>query len=155
MNQSPFNVGTCFTLEDFTIEQVSELNRRYGAPLVDASDLATFFNLVGGHPFLSHRGIYEMAEHAIKINDLQESGASDQSPFGDHLRRLALSLSRDSKLLQAVRDVIEGRQCPGAETFYRLRSAGVLSGETTRACRLRCQLYAAYLRNHFFEGERQ
>ena len=33
VNQSPFNVGTRLTLEDFTREQVAELNRRYGSPL--------------------------------------------------------------------------------------------------------------------------
>src|SRR5206468_9769560 len=33
LNQSPFNVGTRLTLDDFTLEQVAELNRRYGSPL--------------------------------------------------------------------------------------------------------------------------
>ena len=32
MNQSPFNVGTRLALDDFTFEQVTELNRRYRAP---------------------------------------------------------------------------------------------------------------------------
>src|SRR5207248_2134491 len=32
-NQSPFNVGTRVTLEDFTLDEVADLNRRYGSPL--------------------------------------------------------------------------------------------------------------------------
>jgi hypothetical protein len=152
VNQSPFNVGTRFELEDFTIGQVAELNDRYGAPLANASQLQSFFDLVGGHPYLSHRGIYEMAERAIRLKDLLESAASDRGPFGDHLRRLTLSLSKDSRLSAVVREVLEGRQCPDADTFYRLRSAGILVGETARAARPRCRLYAAYLRDHLGGG---
>ena len=33
LNQSPFNVGTKIFLEDFTADQVAELNRRYNSPL--------------------------------------------------------------------------------------------------------------------------
>src|SRR5205814_9448331 len=33
LNQSPFNVGTRLELSDFTGQQVTELNRRYGSPL--------------------------------------------------------------------------------------------------------------------------
>src|SRR5262245_3305688 len=33
LNQSPFNVGTRLLLEDFTFEQIAELNRRYDSPL--------------------------------------------------------------------------------------------------------------------------
>ena len=33
VNQSPFNVGTRLTLEEFTFEQVEDLNQRHGSPL--------------------------------------------------------------------------------------------------------------------------
>src|SRR5207253_7811505 len=33
LNESPFNVGYCLCLEDFTHEQVADLNKRYGSPL--------------------------------------------------------------------------------------------------------------------------
>src|SRR5207302_11048053 len=42
MNQSPFNVGTRLVLADFTLEQVSELNHRYGSPLSNVSTLNQF-----------------------------------------------------------------------------------------------------------------
>src|ERR1043166_1666817 len=44
VNQSPFNVGTRLTLEDFTFEQVADLNRRYGAPLQNNEELSQFFH---------------------------------------------------------------------------------------------------------------
>src|SRR5205823_4580609 len=63
LNQSPFNVGTRLTLEDFTFEQVADLNRRYGEPLQDQAELERFFRLVGGHPYLVRRGLDEMTRH--------------------------------------------------------------------------------------------
>ena len=46
LNQSPFNVGTRLTLNDFTPEQVAELNRRYDSPLKDQTEAAAFYNLL-------------------------------------------------------------------------------------------------------------
>src|SRR5262249_50763835 len=60
LNQSPFNVGTRLVLEDFTLDEVAELNVRYGAPLGDAAETARFYGMVGGHPYLAQRGLYEM-----------------------------------------------------------------------------------------------
>ena len=48
LNQSPFNVGTRLVLEDVTVEQVEELNRRYGSPLRTKADVAAYYRLVGG-----------------------------------------------------------------------------------------------------------
>jgi DNA-binding winged helix-turn-helix (wHTH) protein len=148
LNQSPFNVGTRLVLEDFTLEQVSELNRRYGSPLKTENEVAHYTRLVGGHPYLTQRGLYEMAAHGTSLSELETHASSDQGPFGDHLRRLLLSLSQASGLYEALREVLEGRACPDAESFYRLRSAGVLRGDSARAANPRCQLYAIYLREH-------
>ena len=56
LNQSPFNVRTMLSLGDFTTEQRGELNRRRGSPLHDSRDEEHFFNLLGGHPYLTNRG---------------------------------------------------------------------------------------------------
>jgi len=36
----------------------------------------------------------------------------------------------------------------GTESFYRLRSAGLMAGDSERDVRLRCRLYGAYLEKH-------
>ena len=46
LHQSPFNVGTRLELSDFNLEQVSDLNNRYGAPLRDNADIAIFYALL-------------------------------------------------------------------------------------------------------------
>ncbi|HXU36612.1 MAG TPA: AAA-like domain-containing protein [Blastocatellia bacterium] len=148
LNQSPFNVGTRLLLEDFTLEQVAELNRRYGSPLTDANDVALYFQLVGGHPFLVQRGLYEKATRGVSLSELEAGADSSDGPFGDHLRRLLACLSQDSRLCEAMREVLQNRPCPDVESFYRLRSAGVLLGDSARDAAPRCHLYSLYLKKH-------
>jgi len=148
MYQSPFNVGTRLLLEDFTREQVSELNRRYGSPLRDAAEVERYFRLVGGHPYLVRCGLHEMAARGITLTALEAQADHDEGPFGDHLRRLLISLAQDAALCDVVRGVLQGQGCPTAESFYRLRSGGVILGDAAREVRLRCQLYAIYLGRH-------
>jgi hypothetical protein len=44
--------------------------------------------------------------------------------------------------------VLQGKQSVNTDSFYRLRSAGLMSGESARDLRPRCQLYANYLEKH-------
>lgn len=143
-NQSPFNVGTKVTLEDFTRDQVRDLNQRYGAPLRDTQELDRFYALVGGHPYLVQQGLREMAARGSEIAELEGGAAREGSIFGDHLRRVLDMLTRDPSLSEAVRAVLRGEPCP-RESFERLRSAGVLAGDAAAEARPRCGLYASYL----------
>ncbi len=148
LNQSPFNVGTRLVLGDFTFDQVAELNRRYGSPLRDKAEVARYFRLVGGHPYLVRRGLHELAAHSSKLADLEARADHDEGPFGDHLRRLFVSFTQDAALCEVVRGVLQGQSCPTTESFYRLRSAGLMTGDSARDARPRCQLYATYLEKH-------
>jgi DNA-binding SARP family transcriptional activator len=148
LDQSPFNVGTRLTLDDFTREQTSELNRRCGAPLKDEAEISRFHDLLGGHPYLVRRGLHEMTTRGIDLTTFEAHTAGDHGFFGDHLRRVLVSLARDSELCEAVRAVLEGRPCPTLESFFRLRSAGVVTGLSDADARLRCPLYAMYLARH-------
>jgi len=148
LNQSPFNVGTRLRLEDFTVEQLAELNDRYGGPLINEEQIARFRNLVGGHPYLAQRGLYEISKRKVSLKALEQNADQDDGPFGDHLNRLLISLERDKELLQELRGFILSGSTLSNSGFYRLRSAGVLSGESIDEPRLRCDLYARYLKKH-------
>jgi class 3 adenylate cyclase len=148
LNQSPFNVGTRLTLEDFTPEQVGELNRRYGSPLRAAEALNRFYRLVSGHPYLVRRGLDAMVTGGLDIDALEAQASRDDGVFGDHLRRLLISLTRDPELTEIVRGILRGGDCPTHNSFYRLRGAGVVTGSSARDAAPRCQLYAAYLEQH-------
>ncbi len=148
LNQSPFNVGTRLALEDFSFEQVAELNRRYGSPLGDQAEVARYYRLVSGHPYLARRGLYELATHGINLATLEAQADHDDGPFSDHLRRLVVSLTQDAALCEVVRSVLKGQPSASAESFYRLRSAGLMIGDSVHDLRPRCQLYATYLEKH-------
>jgi serine/threonine protein kinase len=148
MNQSPFNVGTRLVLSDFTPDQVAELNRRYDSPLRDQTELARFYDLVAGQPYLTRRGLHELASRKLGFWDFEAQAARDEGPFGDHLRRLLVSLAQDNTLLEIMRGLLTGRHAASPEAFYRLRSAGLVSGESAREMTLRCKLYQLYLSRH-------
>ncbi len=145
LNQSPFNVGTKLSLEDFTPGQLAELNQRYGAPLRSSQELMEFYRLVGGHPFLANHGLREIMTRRITLPELIEQASSEDGIFGDHLERLRISLNREQELLLAVQEILDGRPCPTTEAFYRLRSAGVIRGHSARDAALRCEIYRHYL----------
>lgn len=146
LNQSPFNVGTRLLLGDFTFEQVKELNELYGSPLKDEAETAGYFQLVGGHPYLVRRGLYEMAVRGHDFKALESRADQDEGPFGDHLRRILLSLTQDAALLQVVRGLLEGKSQATLDSFYRLRSAGLITGDSLQDVRPRCELYERYVR---------
>jgi DNA-binding winged helix-turn-helix (wHTH) protein len=148
LNQSPFNVGTRLMLEDFTPEQMAELNGRYGNPLADEAELRRFQQLIGGHPYLAQRGLYEIQEQKYDAMGLEQNADRENGPFGDHLRRLLISLQQDQDLLRELRGFLLSDSKLSNAAFYRLRSAGVLAGETVDEPRPRCDLYARYLKRH-------
>jgi DNA-binding winged helix-turn-helix (wHTH) protein len=148
LNQSPFNVGTKLALEDFTLDQIVELNRRYDSPLKDETEIARYFSLIGGHPYLAQRGFYEITQHGLDLAAIEANADHDEGIFGEHLRRMWISLSRDATLCGAMRDVLQGKPGLVITDFYRLRSAGVLIGNSAQEAQLRCQLYARFLKKH-------
>jgi serine/threonine protein kinase len=145
MNQSPFNVGTRLTLEDFTCSQVADLNERYGSPLKDEAEVARYYSLVSGHPYLARCGLQEMVVRRRDLAELEAIADREDGPFGDHLRRVSASLEQDPSLCEVARGILQGRPCPTQESFYRLRSAGLFAGDSARDVRPRCRLYATYL----------
>ena len=148
MNQSPFNIGTRLVLEDFTAAQVAELNRRHGSPLQTPSELDRFVGLVSGHPYLARRCLREMAVKNMDLKTLEEQADRDEGILGDHLRRILVLLAKDPILTDVVRGLVGGRTCPTPESFYRLRSAGVITGNSQNDVQMRCRLYTSYLKRH-------
>jgi class 3 adenylate cyclase len=149
-NQSPFNVGTRLELKDFTPEQTEELNERHGPqpPLRGAAEVLRFYELVGGHPYLARRGLHEMVTQGVGLGAFEKLAERDEGPLGDHLRRILVLLARDPELYEAVRSMLRGHSALSPQSFYRLRSAGVISGDSEAEARPRCRLYETYLKRH-------
>jgi serine/threonine protein kinase len=146
-HQSPFNVGTRLTLADLTTDQVAELNGRYNSPLHKEADLRTFYRLLGGQPYLVQSGL-RMISLGMRLTTLEQQAALDDGPFCDHLNRFLFVLAQNDRLREALRQFLIGLARLSDEDFYRLRSAGILSGDSAQEARPRCQVYADYLKRH-------
>ncbi|MBC8136592.1 MAG: adenylate/guanylate cyclase domain-containing protein [Fibrella sp.] len=148
MNQSPFNVGTRLTLHDFTSEQVAELNVRYGSPM-NPSEIVVFHQLIGGQPYLTRRGLDELtANSGLSFAQFAKEAGRDEGVYGDHLRRMYLSLCQDQTLVKGMQVLLGGGSHLGAELFYRLRTAGLVQGESVTDAKIRCRVYEEYLKLH-------
>jgi DNA-binding SARP family transcriptional activator len=148
LNQSPFNVGTRLTLNDFTPDEVAELNRRYNAPLQSEAEVARFMVLVGGQPYLVRRGLHAMIESDLDLAAFEVQAIQEDGLFSDHLRRMRLAVQQDAELYAALCAVLRGQPCPSGEAFFRLQSAGILAGHSLADAHLRCGLYQTYLATH-------
>jgi hypothetical protein len=160
INQSPFNVGTKIELRDFGIEEVAELNRRYGMPLKSPAEIQRFFKLVGGSPYLVRRGLQELralatssgaAADASTLEAFENIADQDEGPFGDHLRRILVTLAKNPALTEAVKQVLGATGAKASismDDFVRLRSAGVMTGASSNEVTPRCELYRIFLLRH-------
>ena len=92
-NQSPFNVGTRLELRDFNIEQEEALNSLFGNPLFTDDQIARFYELVNGQPYLVSRGLYQLATSQMPFEEFAATADRDEGPFGDHLRRILVMLA--------------------------------------------------------------
>ena len=145
-NQSPFNVGVKLNLEDFSREQVEDLNHRHRDP-VQEKDMESFFDLLTGHPYLTRKALYLLvSEHRI-WEDLYKHAAGDQGPFADHLRRQLWFIQEDNALQEALRQVLGYNKCDDDKVLWRLLRAGLVKGiGDLYYCR--CGLYERYFKDH-------
>ena len=146
LNQSPFNVGQVLTLEDFAPHEVHELNERHGRPL-DAAGEAQLNGLLGGHPYLTRRALYQLASGRSTTEALFGQAAAERGPFGDHLRYHLFRLHGQAELVRGLVQVLEQGRCDDETVFWRLHGAGLVRGEFQRA-RMRNQLYATFFGTH-------
>jgi hypothetical protein len=147
-NQSPFNVGTKFVLEDFTLEHIVDLNQRYGIPLKNNKEIKQFHQLVGGQPYLVRCGLNDMVSYQLTLNEFIRKAAHDDGTYGEHLHRIVMLLNREQALSEVMQQVLRGEPCPDYESFYRLRSFGILKGESKDNVSLRCKIYEHFLKKH-------
>ncbi|MBC8136242.1 MAG: AAA-like domain-containing protein [Fibrella sp.] len=155
LNQSPFNVGTRFTLADFTPDEVAVLSDRFRTGL-SRDDLRRLTTLLGGHPYLNHRALAGIAARETDLFMLEALANQDgETIFSDHLKRMEGRIVRDATLRRAMSALLSGATTPAmdAESFHRLRSAGVLSGETVALAACRCRLYERYLRRRLHDAD--
>jgi hypothetical protein len=145
--QSPFNVVEPIELDDFTPDQVRDLNARHGHPLLEA-ELTGLMSLIGGHPYLVRRALYLIASGQMDAETLIANAARDDGPFGDHLRRHLFRFRDKPDLRPAMTQIVAHNTCSDDLLFFRLRGAG-LARRAGSDVVPRYGLYATYFRERF------
>lgn len=150
LNQSPFNVGRRLDLEDFNLQQLVDLNGRYGGPLKTYQQVESLHALIGGQPFLSRSALDVLATGKWDFAGLMETADRDDGPFSEHLKRIFVSVSRLPAVVAYVQAVLSGQATPisDQESFYRLLAAGVIKQNSGGRVVFRCDLYRRYLHTH-------
>ena len=147
LNQSPFNVGRQLPLDDFDPLQVEEMNRRYGAPL-KAAEIPDLMRLIGGQPFLVRRALDVVARGVMDFPTLLATADRDDGPFGDHLKRILVSVSQLPEVVEALRASLRSPDLRDAAGYPRLLSAGIVRQRPDGLTELRCEAYRRYLSEH-------
>lgn len=141
-NQSPFNVARLLFLRDFTLDEVEELNQRYQSPLTEV-EVSELMMLLGGHPFLTHLAIFEIATGSYNFESLKNNATSDTGPFGDHLNRYWQQILSMPEIKEHLARICRGQQHPEDKYYYRLKGAGLVTKEGSEIA-LRNRLYSSY-----------
>jgi serine/threonine protein kinase len=142
IHQSPFNVGLHISLNDFDENQVGALNSLHGLPIAQ-NDLPQFVALLNGQPFLTRLALFKMITEGLTWAELSHQAASNDGPFGDHLRHQYWIIYDKPELKTALRDIILTNCCPDERALFRLLQAGLIKGSGD-AYTCRCELYKLY-----------
>ncbi len=148
LNQSPFNVGRQLELGNFSVQHLEDLNRRYGFPLSSRDEIVQLHELVGGQPFLTRRAYDVLSRKVMDFTTLMATADRDDGPFGDHLKRILISVSQLPSVLDALRNSLSNPELRDTDGYHRLLAAGIVNQTGDRSVRLRCELYRRYLSQH-------
>ena len=147
---SPFNIGIEIELSDFSLNEVEDLNRRYGSPLSETDEhqgVPELMRLLGGHPFLVRRALFLIASGQCTKDELFTRAHHNPGPFGEHLGSLSYRLSDRDELSQGMKDVLTISTCKFERIVLRLEGLGLVVREQ-RKIKPRCLLYEKYFKEY-------
>jgi hypothetical protein len=150
INESPFNIGIVHYLPDFTPEQVTDLAKRHELSWQEPQ-ITKLMSLVGGHPYLVRKAMYEVATGHCNLDKLLKTAAMDHGVYKDHLSRLARIVESDSKLKQALHTVLNSKTAINLdnETCSQLKTLGlVVEEDATAMVRISRPLYQEYFTSY-------
>lgn len=147
IDQSPFNVGLTLHLEDFTPEQVRDLNERHGSPL-NETELTEIIAFLGGHPYLIRQAFYTLVDTQISWPKLITISTQPSGPFNAHLVQYLWRLREQPELLAAFKEILSKQTCTDEIALIRLTAVGLVKQDEAGHYHCRCQLYDRYFRQH-------
>ena len=80
--------------------------------------------------------------------DVIAQADQDDGPFGDHLKRILISVTKFEPVERAMREALASGTISETDSFYRLSASGVVKKAEGGAVVPRCSLYKRYLSAH-------
>lgn len=144
INKSPFNVGLAIELQPFTLEQIINLQTRYGLSLSE-NELSEFMQLLAGHPYLIQQALYHLASRNLTFTQLIKTAATDAGIYYHHLHRHLGNLQEHPQLAAAYTKVIKSPIPVELEQFcaFKLYSMGLVKLHGNQVVSS-CELYRRY-----------
>ena len=144
INQSPFNVGLPVELGELPAEKVRQLVGLHGLSLGE-EEQGQLLELVGGHPYLVRKALYELA-NGLPFATFLRDAPTEAGVYSNHLRGLLKAVQDHDNLCAAMRAVVEanGPVKLKSEQAFKLEGLGLLVPEGNLE-RPRCRLYAQYM----------
>ncbi|MEA5574923.1 AAA-like domain-containing protein [Anabaena sp. UHCC 0451] len=154
VNQSPFNVGLALKIPEFNGEQVTEFAQRNELNWFDSSAVEQLMQLVGGHPYLIHLGLYHLQQQKISFPELLATAISYNGIYSNHLRCLLTRLHSNSELSKAYDQIINSQQSTHISTnlIYKLDSLGLIKLECENI-KPACEMYRLFFQKENLIGE--
>lgn len=145
INQSPFNVGLCIKLSQFSSEQVLSLAHRYGLNWQIDKEVTQLMSLIGGHPYLINIALYYLSQETLSIEQLLQDAPTPSGIYGQHLQSYLILLQKDSLLASGMHWVVNSNESIKLDTLvaYKLESMGLITLNGFWATPS-CELYRLY-----------
>jgi hypothetical protein len=143
------NVGKNFILKEFTKEEVIYLASKYGISLPESKALQ-LMDLVGGHPELIQKSLYELHKDNLSMEDLISKSTEIDGPFKDYLMPHLIMLRDHPKLASYfMRILIKGKEEEFTDiiSLRQLEKSGLIKTQGLHAVPT-CDLYKMYYQNH-------
>lgn len=156
VNQSPFNVGLCLKIPEFNAEQVAEFARRYELNWFDSSAVQQLMDLVGGHPYLIHLGLYHLQQQKISFSELIATAISHNGIYSNHLRYLLTILQSNQELSNAYNQIINFQKYThiSANLIHKLDSLGLIKQLENDYFQPACEMYRLFFQKENLTSEK-
>ena len=150
LKQSPFNVGLPIQLNNFSLDEVLELAKRYRLNWTGEESAKLLMEMVGGHPALVHLAIYHLSRGDVTLAQLLQSSPTSTGIYSSHLQRHQVTLQEQQELAIAFGTVLSATEPVPLEPIlaYKLNSIGLIKLNENKAT-LSCQLYQQYFQNFY------
>ena len=144
-------MGLPIELPEFNYSQVNDLVQKHLLRW-DDKDVSQLMKMVGGHPYLVRKALYEIARGRTSFSELLRVAPTEEGMFSDHLRRHLSNLREDEHLLGAMKQVTASRRAVRLDTglAFKLRSMGLVKFQGNDVIPL-CDLYRLYFRERLRE----